>query len=311
MFEFLLRRLGQALLVAIGVFILAFVLIRLMPGDPAQLMNPQASEEALPAIRHQLGLDKPLPYQLVDWVAKAARGDFGTSVYLGAPVRTLLAQRFPRTVLLVLAATFLAILIAFPLGIVAAVVRDSAVDRVVLALAVIVRSLPVFWVGIMLLMIVSVRLGLLPAIAVGGQSGPEYLVLPSIALSLSLVPILVRTTRATMVSALESAYVVAARARGIPGSTVVLSHAFKNCLLPLVTTLGVQMGFLLSGAAVTEVIFNYQGLGMLMIQSVMRRDYPIIQAGAFVIALTFVIINALVDLSYGFIDPRIRKAAAG
>lgn len=307
MYIYILRRVFQGLIVTIGVIIVVFILVRLAPGDPARLMNPQMPESQLATIRHQMGLDRPVLVQLLDWSKKALSGDFGNSLYLHIPVNQAIVEAVPQTLLLVTISTLLALLLSLPLGILAAVYRDRLIDRVILAISVFVNSIPNFWLAIVMLIVVSVQWNLLPAAGIGKQD-VRYVILPSITLSLSLVAYFVRTARLTMIVGLESDYVVAAQARGIPFMRVVMKHTLKNGWIPLITMIGIQLGYLLSGAAVVEAIFNYRGVGMMIIESIGRRDYPMIQAGTLMIAILFILINMLVDISYGFIDPRIRKA---
>jgi peptide/nickel transport system permease protein len=307
MYVYILRRIWQGAIVTIGVIIVVFILVRLAPGDPARLMNPQMPESQLANIRHQMGLDRPVLVQLLDWSKKALSGDFGNSLYLHIPVNQAIKEAVPQTLLLVTLSTILALLLSLPLGILAAVHRDRFLDRIVLAVSVFINSIPNFWLAIVMLIVVSVQWNLLPAAGIGKQD-LRYVILPSITLSLSLVAYFVRTTRLTMIVGLESDYVVAAQARGIPFMRVLMKHTFKNGWIPLITMIGIQLGYLLSGAAVVEAIFNYRGVGMLIIESIGRRDYPMIQAGTLIIAILFILINMVVDISYGFIDPRIRKA---
>jgi peptide/nickel transport system permease protein len=308
MYVVILRRLGQGLIVALAVVVLVFVVARVLPGDPARVMNPHASEETLAKIRQELGLAKPMHLQFLDWSWAALHGDFGNSLYLKQPVTTALGSTFPYTVVLVMLAVLLAILISLPVGTLAAVHRDTWFDRLALGFSVLAQSLPNFWMALMLLFVVAVKWNLIPAV---GYKGPAYLVLPVIALSFSMYAVFIRNVRGIMIGALESNYFMAAQARGIPFWTAVTKHAFKNSWIPLLTILGVQIGYLLGGAIVVEYIFNYPGMGLLLIRSVLRRDYAVIQAVSLIMAMAFVIINMLVDISYGYIDPRIRKQAQG
>ena len=304
MYAVILRRLGQGVIVALGVVLLVFVVVRVIPGDPARLMAPMAPEEKLAELRAEFGFDRPLTAQFWEWISRAVVGDFGNSLYLRAPVTEIVAQTFPYTLILVAAAVALALVISLPVGVLAAVHRDSWFDRLALGFSVTAQSLPNFWMALMLLFVVAVRWKLLPAV---GYKGPAYLVLPTIALSFALYAVFIRNIRLVMIGALESNYVMAAQARGIPYWKIVTKHALKNCWIPLITILGVQVGYLLGGAIVVEYIFNYPGMGLLLIRSVLRRDYTVIQMVALVMALIFIVINLVVDISYGYIDPRIRK----
>jgi peptide/nickel transport system permease protein len=304
MYAVILRRIAQGVVVTLGVILLVFVIVRVIPGDPARLMAPMAPEEKLEELRAEFGFDRPLAVQFWEWISRAFVGDFGHSLYLRAPVTEVIAQTFPYTLMLVVAAIVLAILISLPVGVLAAVYRDSWFDRLALGFSVTSQSLPNFWLSLMLLFVVAVRWKLLPA---PGYNGPAYLILPTITLSFALYAVFIRNIRLVMIGALESNYVMAAQARGIPFWKVVMKHAFKNCWIPLITILGVQVGYLLGGAIVVEYIFNFPGMGLLLIRSVLRRDYTVIQMVALVMSLIFIIINLLVDISYGYIDPRIRK----
>ena len=306
MYVVILRRLGQGLLVGFLVALLVFTVARILPGDPARIMSPHATEESLQQIREDMGLNRPIHVQFVEWCLGAVRGDFGNSIYLRQPVSNVLAESVPNTVLLVGLAVILAILISLPAGTLAAVHRDSWFYRMTLGFSVLAQSLPNFWLALMLLFVVTVRWNLVPAV---GFKGPAYLILPVVALSFSMYAVFIRNVRLIMIGTLDSNYFMAAQARGIPFWNAVAFHAFKNSWIPLLTILGVQIGYLLGGSIVVEYIFNYPGMGLLLIRSVLRRDYPVIQAVALIMSMAFVIINMLVDISYGYIDPRIRKQA--
>jgi|MTBAKSStandDraft_1061840.scaffolds.fasta_scaffold05324_5 peptide/nickel transport system permease protein len=305
MYVFILRRLGQGLIVMFLVVLLVFLIARVLPGDPARIIAPKAHEDKLEAIREEMGLNKPLPVQFVNWLGGVARGDFGESIFLNQPVTSVLKDTVPYTLLLVTLAVLLAIVISLPVGTLAAVYRDTWFDRLTLGFSVLAQSLPNFWLALMLLFVVAVRWNLVPAV---GYKGPAYLILPVIALSFAMYAVFIRNIRLVMAGALDGTYFMAAQARGIPFWRVVVFHAFKNSWIPLLTILGVQIGYLLGGSIVVEYIFNFPGMGLLLIRSVLRRDYNVIQAVALIMSMAFVLINMLVDISYGFIDPRIRKA---
>ena len=306
MYVVILRRLGQGLIVGFMVALLVFVVARVLPGDPARIMSPHASEETLETIREEMGLNRPIYVQFMEWATGVMRGNFGDSIYLRQPVANVIVDPVRNTALLVGLAVILAIFISLPIGTLAAVHRDTWFDRVALGFSVLAQSLPNFWLALMLLFVVTVRWGLVPAV---GFKGPAYLILPVIALSFAMYAVFIRNVRLIMLGALESNYFMAAQARGIPFWTAVIFHAFKNSWIPLLTILGVQIGYLLGGSIVVEYIFNYPGMGLLLIRSVLRRDYPVVQAVALIMAMTFVVINMLVDISYGYIDPRIRRQA--
>lgn len=304
MYVVILRRLGQGFVVAFLVVLLVFLIARVLPGDPARIIAPKAHEDKLEKIREEMGLTQPIPVQFVKWLGGIARGDFGESIFLNQPVTSVLKDTVPYTLLLVTLAVLLAILISLPVGTLAAVHRDSWFDRLTLGFSVLAQSLPNFWLALMLLFVVGVRWNLVPAV---GYKGPAYLILPVISLSFAMYAVFIRNIRLVMIGALDSNFFMAAQARGIPFWNAVMFHAFKNTWIPLLTILGVQIGYLLGGSIVVEYVFNYPGMGLLLIRSVLRRDYAVIQAVALIMSMAFVLINMLVDISYGFIDPRIRK----
>jgi len=304
MLQYGLRKIVHTLLVAFGVVTLVFAALRLS-GDPAATMLPgDASVEELAALRATLGLDKPLPVQYVSFLAGAVTGDFGVSFRHQQPALALVMERLPATLELAFAALVLAIVTALPLGIVAALHRGRLADVLAMAFAVVGQATPYFWMGIMLILIVSVELGWLPT---SGRGTLAHLVLPAITLGTHFAASLARLTRTSMLEVLTQNYVTTARAKGLPERTVILAHALKNAAVPVVTLIGLQFGTLLGGAVVTETIFAWPGVGRLAVQSIFVRDYPVVQAGVFVLALAFVAINLLVDLLYGVLDPRIRS----
>ena len=290
--------------VLFGVATLVFSLIHLIPGDPAQAMlgetAPQADVEEL---RRRLGLDRPLLEQYVAFLSGAVRGDLGTSLRTGEPVVSQVASRIPATAELAAAAMFVALLVALPLGIAAAVWRGTAIDRGATALALAGVSVPNFWLGPLLAIVFAIELGWLP---VSGRGTPAHLVLPAISLGAALAAILARMTRATLLEELREPYVQAARGRGASRTRAVLRHAFRNSLIPIVTLLGLQFGAVLTGAVITETIFAWPGIGRLLIQSIGFRDYPLVQGCILFIAVTYVAVNLVTDLVYGVLDPRIR-----
>jgi ABC-type dipeptide/oligopeptide/nickel transport system permease component len=300
---FLVRRIAQAILVVIGVAAVIFFVMRLVPGDPARLISPRASEAALAAIRVKLGLDKPLIVQFLFFVSSALHGDLGNSYYEQTPTISLIFERLPLTLLLTGMAITLAVAAGLPLGFLAATHRDSAIDKLVLAVQMLFQSAPNFWVAMVLLIVFAVTLKILPAI---GYDNPSSAVLPAVSLSIGLIAVISRVSRASMVEILETDMVKALRARGIAPRLILWRHALKNSLLPLLTLLGAQVGYLLGGAVIVEFIYNYPGLGLLTLEAVLRRDYPLVQAIVVVTATIFVSVNLLIDLSYGMIDPRIR-----
>ena len=304
MWRYVLKRVVLALPVLVGVSVVVFVAIRLIPGDPAQLMAGQAAtQEVVQQIRQSLGLDQPLPVQYLYFLRNVVRGDLGRSLFNGAPVVEELAQRFPRTVRLALASMAVASLIGIPAGILAATRRSTWVDTAVMLVALAGVSVPVFWLGLNLILLFSVRLQWLPSF---GYETWRHLVLPSLTLGAASTAIVARMTRSAMLEVLGQDYVRTARAKGLAERVVVNRHALRNALIPVVTVLGLQLGTLLSGAVLTETVFAWPGIGRLLVEAVLARDYPIIQGATLLIAATFVVLNVAVDVLYGLLDPRIR-----
>jgi peptide/nickel transport system permease protein len=304
MVGYVFRKVFHTAFVAFGVVTLVFAALRLS-GDPAATMLPgDASVDELTALRRQLGLDRPLWLQYLQFLAGAVSGDFGTSFRHQQPALPLVLERLPATLELAGAALLLAVGLALPLGILAAVYRGRLLDVAAMAFAVVGQATPYFWMGIMLILIVSVELGWLPT---SGRGGLERLILPAITLGTHFAASLARLTRTSMLEVFGQQFVTTARAKGLSEWSVVLGHTLKNAAVPVITLIGLQFGTLLGGAVVTETIFAWPGVGRLAVQSVFVRDYPVVQAGVFVLALTFVGINLLVDLLYGVLDPRIRR----
>jgi peptide/nickel transport system permease protein len=308
MLRYLIRRLLLTIPVLLGVATLVFALIHFIPGDPAQAMlGDGASQQEVEQLRARLGLDRPLIAQYGAFLGGLARGDLGVSLRNDQPVARQILQRAPATAELACAAMTVAVLIALPLGIVAAVRRGTAIDVSAMTLSLVGISIPNFWLGPLMAMVFSVQLGWLP---VGGSGTLAHLVLPSVTLGAALAAILARMTRASLLEELREPYVLAARAKGVSRTRAVLHHAFRNSLIPIVTILGLQFGVVLTGAVITETIFAWPGIGRLLIQSIGFRDYPTVQGCVLFIAVTYVGVNLLTDLTYGFLDPRIRVDGA-
>jgi ABC-type dipeptide/oligopeptide/nickel transport system permease component len=301
---FFVRRCLHAIPVFAGVATLVFSLVHLIPGDPVQAMlGESAAPQDVAMVRERLGLDRPLGEQYVAFMGGAIAGDFGRSLRTNEPVLGEIAARFPATLELALAAMAVAIVLALPLGIASAVKAGTWVDHAAGTLALVGISMPGFWLGPLLALAFSVSLGWLP---VSGRGTVAHLVLPAVTLGTPLAAVLARTTRASLIEELRQVYVLAARARGFSGTRVVLRHAFRNSLIPVVTVLGLQFGVVLTGAVVTETIFAWPGVGRLLIQSIAARDYPAVQGCILFIAVIYVSVNLAVDLIYGALDPRIR-----
>lgn len=301
---FLIRRVLLTIPVLLGVATLVFSLIHLVPGDPAQAMlGDGASPQDIAELRANLGLDRPLPAQYVSFLRGALSGDLGTSFRTGQPVTQMIAERVPATAELALAAMTVAVLLAIPLGIVAAVWKNTAADHAAMTFSLAGISIPNFWLGPLLAIVFAVELGWLP---VSGRGTLAHLVLPAVSLGLALSAILARMTRASLLDELGELYVRAARARGVSPAAAVLNHAMRNSLIPLVTIVALQFGAVLTGAVITETIFAWPGIGRLLIQSIGFRDYPMVQGCILLIAVTYVTVNLITDVMYGVLDPRIR-----
>jgi len=290
--------------VLLGVATLVFALIHLIPGDPVRTMlGESATEESVIELRGRLGLDRPLYLQYGIYLKDLARGNLGTSLRTNEPVASAIAARMPATVELAAASMLVAIVIAIPLGIVAAAGAGTLIDHVATTLALVGISMPNVWLGPLLAIIFAVELGWLP---VSGRGTLAQLVLPALTLGAPLAAVLARMTRASVIDELRELYVTAARARGVSRARAVVRHAFRNSLIPIVTVLGLQVGAVLTGAVITETIFAWPGVGRLLIQSIGFRDYPLVQGCILLIAVTYVSVNLLTDLAYGLLDPRIR-----
>jgi peptide/nickel transport system permease protein len=304
MLSFLARRLVLTLVVLLGVATLVFSLIHLVPGDPAQAMLGEgAAPEDIAQLRARLGLDRPLIEQYAAYMRGLAQGDLGVSLRTQQPVTQQIAERVPATAELAGAAMLVAVALALPLGVIAAVWRGTWVDQSAMALALAGISVPGFWLGPLLALVFAVELGWLP---VSGRGTAAHLVLPAVTLGAALAAILARMTRASVLEELREQYVVAARARGASRARAVLVHALRNSLIPVVTILGLQLGAVLTGSIITETIFSWPGVGRLLIQSINFRDYPMVQGCILLIAVTYVAMNLLTDVVYGWLDPRIR-----
>lgn len=307
---FLLRRLLYLAPLWIGISLIAFILASLAPGDPARLSaqelagRPPTPEE-VSAERERLGLNDPFPVRYIRWLGNAARGDFGLSYRSGEPVTAALLKRLPSTVQLAAAATLLALALALPLGVLGAIRRNSPVDHITRAVAMAGASMPSYWLAYLLILVFAVRLHWLP---VSGRGGWQHLVLPAIALGLGSAAILMRLTRAELLETLNQDYVQTGRAKGLSEGRVVVGHAFRNALIPVVTMTGIQFGTLLGGAAIIETVFAWPGIGKFLVDSISARDYPVIQGFVIVAGTTFLLVNLAVDVAYAWLDPRIRLA---
>lgn len=290
--------------VVFGVLLLTFLLVHSVPGDPVEVMlGESASAADRIQLRSDLGLDKPLTVQFATYITKLVHGDFGASIHSKKPIVDLLAERLPATFQLAFLALLFAISIGIPLGVIAALRVNQWPDKIASVLSLTVAAMPHFWMGPMLMMVFALWLGLLP---VSGMENPSAIILPALTLGFGLAGILTRMTRASMLEVLHEDFIRTARAKGLSESNVVLHHALRAALLPIVTVLGLQLGSLLAGTVITETVFAWDGIGRLLVESIEKRDYPVTQACVLVVALTYVFVNFATDVLYTKIDPRVR-----
>jgi ABC-type dipeptide/oligopeptide/nickel transport system permease component len=303
MTTFLARRLAQAAVVVLGVSVVAFFLLHLT-GDPALLLlPPDATAGEIDAFRQAMGFNDPVVVQYWRFLRGAVRGDFGESLRHGQPAMALVVERLPATLELAGAAMLVALGVAIPTGIISAVRRNTLVDYASTVLALLGQSMPTFWLGVMLILVFSVRFHVLPS---SGRGGVEHLVLPAATLGFFTAARMMRLTRSGMLEVLGQDYVRTARAKGVAESPVVWKHALRNAAVPIVTIAGLELGALLGGSVITETIFAWPGVGRLSVQAIYNRDFPVVQASVFLLATAFVLVNLLVDVLYSYLDPRIR-----
>jgi len=336
MFRFLLKRLALTIPTFIALMFITFVMIRLVPGDPIEVRRGERgiSPERLEQLRHEMGLDQPVWKQFLDYVNALLHGDFGTSIISKAPVLHEFLTLFPATLELTLCAMVFAVVLGVPAGVIAASRRGGVYDQSLMGLALTGYSMPIFWWGLILILVMSNTLGLTPVSGrvdlikfyyepvtgfmlidslLSGQKGAfwdavHHLILPTIVLGTVPLAVIARMTRSSMLEVLEEDYVRTARAKGLSWTRVVGVHALRNALIPVVTVIGLQVGGLLAGAVLTETIFSWPGVGKWLIESINRRDYPALQGGILLIATIVILVNLVVDLLYGLINPRIRHA---
>ena len=330
--RYLIKRLLVLVLVLLGVSLLVFGFVRLIPGDPAVVMlGERATPDSIERVRAQLGLNKPVYEQYLIFISNALRGDLGTSVLRGEPVTREILRRFPATIELALGAIIFAIVLGIPLGIISAIKRNSWFDVSSMIVALTGVSMPIFWLGLMLIFLFAVILHWLPSGArldantqyepitnlvlldsllqfnlALFMEGLRHLILPALALGTIPMAIIARMTRSSMLEVLNQDYVRTARAKGLKERSVILRHALRNALLPVITIVGLQVGLLLSGAILTETVFSWPGIGRWLVDAIYARDYPIVQGVTLSIAVIFVVINLIVDILYTFVDPRVR-----
>jgi peptide/nickel transport system permease protein len=312
MLQYVIQRIIATIPVVFFVAIITFSLVHIAPGDPAAVIAGDfGNPEDIQRVRKQLGLDKPIHEQLWIWLSHVARGDLGSSIFSRYPVTELIAQRLQPTIVLALAAEILAVVIAVPLGVIAAWKANTLIDRAIMLFAVLGFSIPVFWLAYNLIFLFAVRLEWLPAVGYEPISNGivpwlKSITLPSIAIAVIFAALIARMTRTTMLEILREDYIRTARAKGLGERIVLLRHALKNASVPVVTVIGLGLAGLIGGLVVTETVFAIPGLGRLIVEAVLRRDYPVIQGVMMLVTLTYVLVNLIVDLSYAYLDPRIR-----
>ena len=303
MLNYLGSRLFEALLVMLGVTTIVFMLIHVVPGDPVEVMLGESAQLAdREALREALGLNLPLSTQWLNYVSGLLQLDLGTSLHSKRPVIEILSERIPATSILAGTSILIALIIALPLGVLAAVRKGSFWDTGAMAFSILGVAIPNFWMGPLLILVFSLWLGWLP---VSGDDQILSLVLPALTLGTALAAILSRMIRSSLLEVLNEDYIRAANARGLSPTTIILKHGLKNAALPVVTILGLQLGALLAGAVITETVFSWPGIGQLTIESIQKRDYPVVQSCVLLISLTYVFVNLLTDLAYVFLDPRV------
>ncbi|MDQ0025687.1 glutathione transport system permease protein [Variovorax paradoxus] len=304
MLNYFLKRLLGLIPTLLIVAVLVFLFVHMLPGDPARLAAGQeADEQTVAMVRHELGLDKPLPQQFASFFTHMLQGDFGTSIRTRRPVSTEIAERFFPTVMLTVTSMVWAVIFGMGIGIVSAVFRNQWPDRIGMTLAVSGISFPAFALGMLLMQIFSVQLGWLPTV---GAATWKHYILPSITLGAAVAAVMARFTRASFVEVIQEDFVRTARAKGVRERTVIIKHCLRNALIPVVTMMGLQFGFLLGGSILVEAVFNWPGLGRLLVDAVQMRDYPVIQTLVLLFSLEFILINLVVDVLYGYINPTIR-----
>jgi peptide/nickel transport system permease protein len=310
--RYLVKRLISLVPILFGVTVMVFLLVHMIPGDPAAAMlGTEATPDAVQALRQEMGLDRPLPVQYLTWLGKAVKGDLGRSLHARAPVGELIGEKFAATAELGLVATVISLVIAIPAGIVSAVRKNTLLDYVATLTSLFGVSMPSFWLGIALILFFGLRLRWLPA---GGYTpfsqapleNLRYVLLPAISLGAGLAGVVARQTRSAMLEVLREDFIRTARAKGLAERVVIYRHALRNSLIPIVTVVGLQVGRILGGVVITETIFAWPGIGKLVVDGIFARDFPVVQAVTLVMAFSFVLINLVVDMLYGYFDPRIR-----
>ena len=308
MLKYTIKRLLQLIPTLIIVSFIVFSMVRLIPGDPITLLyglseSGGADEEYLDYMREQYGLNDPLVVQYANWIGKIFKGDLGTSLYTHKPIITELANRYKNTIILAVGGTVVGSLVGMVFGIIAAINHNKFGDNVIMVFSMLAVSTPSFFLAMLLMLFFSIKLGWLPSL---GMKGPVYAVLPILTLGLGAVGMISRTTRSSMLDVINQDYIRTSRSRGIANNKIVFVHALRNALIPVLTAIGLRFGHLLAGAALVETVFSIPGLGRFMVDGISNRDYPVVQSTVLVFAVTFVVVNTIVDLLYGLADPRVK-----
>ena len=313
MTRYIAQRTVSLIPVLVGVTLLIFLVMQLAPGDPAQIMlGPKATATSLAQLRHELGLDQPLHVQYVRWLARVLRGNWGRSIQVKREVLPFILDRFQNTAYLTICAALLACLVGIPAGILSAVRQYSPSDRMAMVLVLVGFSLPIFWLGIILQIVFGLKFGILP---VSGIQSPDHtdladlvshLILPSLTLATGATAIIARMTRSSMLEVIRQDYIRTARSKGLRERLIISHHALKNALIPVMTVVGMQVGYLLGGDVLVEMVFSYPGIGLAMVNGILARDFPLVQGAILLVASSYVLVNLAVDVTYAFLDPRIR-----
>lgn len=312
--RFLLKSILQLIPTLFIASILIFAIIALSPGDPAEmLLGREATPQQLAAERARLGLDKPIVVRYVVWLSDVARLNFGYSLTNGQPVISLIANAFPKTLQLAILAIMISVFWGFVLGVISALKPNSKPDTIITMFISLALAIPAFWLGLVLILIFSVSLKLLPPSGTGELGGSyflnvKYLIMPVVSISIPQIAVFARYMRSSMIDVLTKDYIRTARAKGLFETRVINYHALRNAMVPVITIIGIQFGRLLAGVVIIEAVFSYSGIGHLILVSIMNRDYPVVQASLMLVVLMFIVVNLLVDLSYGILDPRVRVA---
>jgi peptide/nickel transport system permease protein len=307
--SYLARRVLQLIPITLGLAVFIFLLIHAVPGDPARdMLGQRATPLAVAQLRHAWHLDDPPWTQFVYYLGRLVQGDFGTSIYYQVPVSELLASRMPETLLLAFCSMLLSVVVALPLAVIAVLSRGRLLDRAIRVVTLLGFAMPSFWIALFLMLLFGTKLRILPVAGYGTTFAEhlDHLILPSVVIALSIFPLLLRTLRVGLLEMMRQDFVRTARAKGVASRTVLFKHVLRNALLPTITVVGVNLGALLGGAVIIESVFALPGVGFLLVNSVANRDYPAVEGTALLLAILFVVVNLITDVTYSFVDPRIR-----